>query len=44
MKREEMPQAESISAWILMNEHSVGFSLKKYYTLVGEGRSQALTV
>jgi hypothetical protein len=34
MTREEMPWAESISAWYLMNEHSVGFSLKKD-TLVG---------
>jgi hypothetical protein len=40
MKREEMPWAESISAWTLMNEHSVGFSLKKDFPLVGEGRNR----
>jgi hypothetical protein len=43
MVREEMPWAASISACVLMNEHSEGFPLKKQVSSRWE-RNQALTV
>jgi hypothetical protein len=38
MKREEMPWLEAFLHDDLTKEHSVGFSLKKLYSLVGEER------
>ncbi len=44
MKREEMPWLKAFLHDALMNEHSVGFSLKRIFSLIGDGRLQALTV
>lgn len=39
-----MPWLKAFLHDALMNEHSVGFSLKRMFSLIGDGRLQALTV